>query len=151
MLMARFATLSLCVTFLAGSLVAQLLPPAQPLEDWQMQDASKVRADGSVVSTARFEPNSWFRATVPATVLTTLVNNGVYPEPLYGENMRAIPETLNKTSYWYRAAVNVPGDYKGRRTWLHFGGVNYSGQVWVNGHETGMMRGAFIRGDFDIT
>jgi mannosylglycoprotein endo-beta-mannosidase len=41
--------------------------------------------------------------------------------------------------------------YKGRHTWLHFGGVNYSAQVWVNGHDAGTMRGAFIRGDFDIT
>ena len=116
-----------------------------------MQDASKVGADARVVSSTQFKPQGWYLATVPGTVLTTLVNNAVYPEPLYGENMRAIPESLNKTSYWYRAAVNVPTAYKGRHTWLHFGGVNYSAQVWVNGHEAGTMRGAFIRGDFDIT
>jgi mannosylglycoprotein endo-beta-mannosidase len=151
MLMARFATLSLCFTFLAGSLVAQLVPPAQPLEDWQMQDASKVSADGSVVSSSRFEPNSWFRATVPGTVLTTLVNNGVYPEPLYGENMRSIPETLNRTTYWYRTVVRVPAASKRRHTWLHFQGINYSAKIWVNGHEVGSTRGAFIRGDFDVS
>jgi mannosylglycoprotein endo-beta-mannosidase len=151
MLMARFATLSLWFTFLTGSLVAQLVPPAQPLEDWQMQDASKVSADGSVVSSSRFEPNSWFRATVPGTVLTTLVNNGVYPEPLYGENMRSIPETLNRTTYWYRTVVRVPAASKRRHTWLHFQGINYSAKIWVNGHEVGSTRGAFIRGDFDVS
>ena len=151
MLMARFATLSLCFTFLAGSLAAQLVPPAQPLEDWQMQDASKVSADGSVVSTARFEPNGWYRATVPGTVLTTLVNNGVYPEPLYGENMRSIPETLNRTSYWYRTVVRVPAANKRRHTWLHFQGINYSAKIWVNGQDVGSTRGAFIRGDFDVS
>ena len=151
MLMARFATLSLCFTFLAGSLVAQLVPPAPPLEDWQMQDASKVSDDGAVVSTARFKPKSWFRATVPGTVLTTLVNNGVYPEPLYGENMRAIPESLNKSSYWYRTVVRVPAANKRRHTWLHFQGINYSAKIWVNGHNVGSTRGAFIRGDFDVS
>jgi mannosylglycoprotein endo-beta-mannosidase len=151
MLMARFATLSLWFTFLTGSLVAQLVPPAQPLEDWQMQDASKVSADGSVVSSSRFEPNSWFRATVPGTVLTTLVNNGVYPEPLYGENMRSIPETLNRTTYWYRTVVRVPAASKRRHTWLHFQGINYSAKIWVNGHEVGSTRGAFMRGDFDVS
>ena len=45
----------------------------------------------------------------------------------------------------------MPKAYKGRHTWLHFGGVNYSAQVWVNGQQVGTMRGAFIRGDFDIT
>jgi beta-mannosidase len=84
-------------------------------------------------------------------VLTSLVNNGVYPEPLYGENMRAIPESLNKTSYWYRTTFTVPAASKGHHTWLHLGGINYAAQIWVNGHEAGTMRGAFIRGDFDIS
>ena len=45
---------------------------------------------------------------MPGTVLTSLVNDGVYPEPLYGENNREtiIPESLCKTSYWYRTDVH---------------------------------------------
>src|SRR5439155_20104475 len=31
---------------------------------------------------------AWYRATVPGPVLTTLADNGVYPEPLWGENNR---------------------------------------------------------------
>ena len=136
---------------LSECLFAQSATPAANVQGWQMQDASKVGADAMVVSSTQFKPQGWYPATVPGTVLTTLVDNGVYPEPLYGENMRAIPESLNKASYWYRAGVNVPAAYKGRHTWLHFEGVNYSAQVWVNGHEAGTMRGAFIRGDFDVT
>jgi beta-mannosidase len=116
-----------------------------------MQDSLKVVADGAAISQTAFKPGGWYRATVPGTVLTTLVDNKVYPEPLYGENMRAIPESLNKTSYWYRANFAVPAADKGRYTWLHFGGINYSAEVWVNGHQVGTMLGAFVRGDFDIT
>ena len=123
----------------------------QAIHGWQMQDSAKVTGAGETISTTKFEPQGWYKATVPGTVLTTLVDNGVYPEPLYGENMRAIPESLNKTSYWYRAAFTVPAAYKGRQVWLHFGGVNYSAQIWVNGQHAGTMRGAFIRGDFDIS
>ncbi|HWH56007.1 MAG TPA: glycoside hydrolase family 2 TIM barrel-domain containing protein [Terriglobales bacterium] len=119
--------------------------------NWQMQDASKVKEIGSVVSTSKFKPESWYAAAVPGTVLTTLVNNKVYPEPLYGENMRQIPESLNKTDWWYRTTFNVPKDFKGRHVWLHFAGINYSAEIWVNGHEAGTMKGAFIRGDFDIS
>ena len=118
---------------------------------WQMQDAARVSAAAPVVSTAGFKPVGWYRATVPGTVLTTLVDNKVYPEPLYGENMRGIPESLNRTSYWYRATVPIPSGNRGRHTWLHFAGINYSAEVWVNGREAGTMRGAFRRGDFDIT
>jgi beta-mannosidase len=123
----------------------------QTIDGWQMQDSAKVTEAGPAISATAFSPQGWYAATVPGTVLTTLVNDGVYPNPLYGENMRAIPESLNKTSYWYRAVFMVPASYKGRHVWLHFGGINYSAQVWVNGREAGNMRGAFIRGDFDIT
>ncbi|MGC2260076.1 MAG: sugar-binding domain-containing protein [Candidatus Sulfotelmatobacter sp.] len=132
-------------------LLAQSETEMQTIHGWQMQDSAKVTDAASIISTASFHPQGWYAATVPGTVLTTLVNDGVYPEPLYGENMRAIPESLNKTSYWYRTTFTVPAAYKGRHTWLHFGGINYTAQIWVNGHEAGTMRGAFIRGDFDIS
>jgi mannosylglycoprotein endo-beta-mannosidase len=138
--------LSLLVTV---TVTAQTMPTQ--IQGWSMQDSSKVLADGAAISQAAFKPDGWYRATVPGTVLTTLVNNKVYPEPLYGENMRKIPESLNKASYWYRASFVVPAGDKGRHVWLHFGGINYSAEVWVNGHPVGTMLGAFIRGDFDIT
>jgi mannosylglycoprotein endo-beta-mannosidase len=124
---------------------------AQTLSGWQMQDSAKVIATAADVSSFAFHPQGWYSATVPGTALTTLVNNHVYPEPLYGENMRAIPEGLNKISWWYRTTFDVPGGYKGRHVWLHFAGINYSADIWVNGHRAGNMRGAFVRGDFDIT
>ena len=96
---------------------------------------------------------AWYRATVPGTVLTTLVDNGVYPEPLYGENNRPniIPESLCRTSYWYRTEIEIPAAYGRRRVWLTFDGINYLADVWVNGWKVGEIRGAFARGQFDIT
>ena len=123
----------------------------QSVTEWKLQDAAKVSAAPAAVAMPEFKPEGWYDATVPGTVLTTLVDNKVYPEPLYGENMRAIPESLNKTSYWYRSSFTVPKGYKGKHVWLQFGGVNYSAEVWVNGVQVGKVRGAFIRGDFDIT
>jgi mannosylglycoprotein endo-beta-mannosidase len=65
--------------------------------------------------------------------------------------MRSIPEALNKVSYWYRTTIDVPATYRRRRTWLHFGGVNYAGEIWLNSTKLGTLKGAFARGDFDIT
>jgi len=142
----RFA----CVFFLFGARMS-FAQAEQNVGGWWLQDAAKVAAAPAVVSLATFKPEGWYAATVPGTVLTTLVDNRVYPEPLYGENMRAIPESLNKATYFYRTTLTVPAAYKGRSTWLHFGGINYSAEIWVNGHDVGSMRGAFVRGDFDIT
>ena len=99
------------------------------------------------------QSRAWYRATVPGTVLTTLVNNGVYPEPLYGENNRPniIPESLCRKSYWYRTEIEIPKAYEGRRVWLTFDGINYLADVWVNGWKVGEIRGAFARGQIDIT
>ncbi len=120
---------------------------------WQLQDAAKVPQAGAAVSTLGFSTADWYAATVPGTVLTTLVNNHVYPEPLYGENDRpeVIPESLARSSYWYRTLVDIPKSYDGKQVWLNFEGINYSAAVWVNGVQVGAMRGAFVRGNFDIT
>jgi len=120
---------------------------------WQLQDVAKVPEASSEVSAAAYKTSGWYSATVPGTVLTTLVNNHVYPEPLYGENNRpeTIPESLAHTSYWYRTSVDVPASYKGQHIWLNFDGINYASAVWINGTQIGTTRGAFARGIFDIT
>jgi hypothetical protein len=121
---------------------------------WQMQEAGKVEeTNGEAISQPGYLPKNWYPATVPGTVLTTLVNNKVYPEPLWGENNRPnlIPETLCRTSYWYRNQFTVPASHAGKRTWLNFYGINYMAEVFVNGHKAGEIKGAIVRGIFDVT
>lgn len=143
------ALFSLC------SAAAQSAPPASvPIASgWQLQDVAKVKDSAEKIASAGFKAKGWYTATVPGTVLTTLVNNKVYPDPAYGENNRPeiIPESLNKTSYWYRVAVDIPAAYAGHHVWLNFDGINYSSEIWVNGTKIGTTRGAFVRGKFDIT
>ena len=129
-------------------------PPSVALDSgWQLQEILKVPKTGAEISTAGLDTTGWYRATVPGTVLTTLVNNHVYPEPLYGENNRpeVIPESLARTPYWFRTLIEVPKSYKGHHIWLNFDGINYTAAVWVNGAQVGTIRGAFSRGIFDIT
>ena len=120
---------------------------------WLLEDASKTTARGAEISSAGYATRGWIAATVPGTVLTSLVNDHLYPEPLYGENDRpeVIPESLARTSWWYRAVISVPATYAKHHIWLNFDGVNYSAAVWVNGVPVGSTRGAFLRGNFDIT
>jgi len=140
-----------------GSLaLAANSPLPQPVtiaEDWQLQDAAKVPEPGAAISSTNYKPHSWYNATVPGTVLTSLVNDGVYPEPLYGENNRPdkIPDSLSRTPYWYRTVFSVPKTYSGQHVWLNFEGINFSAQVWVNGRQVGTIKGAFTRGIFDIS
>jgi beta-mannosidase len=120
---------------------------------WQLTDAARCSASGEIISSPDYQPSDWKKATVPGTVLTSLVNEGVYPEPLYGENNRPdkIPESLSRANYWYRTQIVVPQNFARRRVWLNFDGINYIADVWVNGQKVGTIRGAFSRGSFDVT
>jgi hypothetical protein len=107
---------------------------------------------GAQVSMPGFNDSAWLVATVPGTVLTTMIDRGIYPDPDFGLNNLAIPESLNKHDYWYRVEFPTPKhDGIGRRRSLHFAGINYAAEVWLNGQRLGQIRGAFRRGDFDVT
>ena len=90
-------------------------------------------------------------ATVPGTVLTTLVDRGVYPDPDIGLNNMAIPESLSRQDWWYRSTFELPASTQGKRLELVFNGINYAGEIWVNGVQVGRTRGAFARGRFDVS
>jgi hypothetical protein len=119
---------------------------------WEMIEAPRLKdAGGTLLSEPGVDTGDWYDATVPGTVLTTLVDQGVYPDPYYGLNNLLIPESLNKQDYWYRTEFTVPKKFSGRKLTLQFKGINYYAEVWFNGEYLGHITGAFIRGDFDVT
>lgn len=107
---------------------------------WELCEAENICSDG------------WYNATVPGTVLTTLVKQGVYPDPRYGLNNLAIPDDLCRKDWWYRCSFALPEEAKDKKTVeLIFNGINYRADIWLNGSRIGSIAGAFTRGRFDIT
>jgi hypothetical protein len=49
--------------------------------DWEMAESNNVTSSNQSIFSAGFNTSDWFDATVPGTVLTTLVDQGVYPYP----------------------------------------------------------------------
>ncbi len=121
------------------------------LKRWSLVEAPKISDDGTALSKPGYDAKAWYAATVPGTVLTTLVDRGVYPDPDYALNNTAIPESLNKQDYWYRTEFTAPADQDGRHQQLIFKGINYAAEIWLNGEKLGDLKGAFIRGQFDVT
>ena len=118
---------------------------------WTMIPAPKAKDGGREISQPGYNVRDWMSATVPGTVLTTLIDRGVYPDPDYGLNNLAIPESLNKQDYWYRVEFHLPRQARDRHLTLTFEGINYAAVVWLNGQTIGTIKGAFIRGAFDVS
>ncbi|WP_263374852.1 glycosyl hydrolase 2 galactose-binding domain-containing protein [Granulicella aggregans] len=143
--------------------VAQPLPPAETTlaEDspgewkltggWRLIEAPAVSASPEALSTPGFDATAWMPATVPGTVLTTMIDRGRYPDPDFGLNNLAIPEKLNRQDYWYRAEFPTPATNGQPNLSLRLDGINYRAEIWLNGQRLGHIAGAFTRGTFDVT
>jgi len=140
-------------------------------EGWRLQSACKLSAAGDAISTPGFSTEGWIKVTVPSTVLAAQVAAGILPDPYFGDNLRKIPGTdypIGKNyenlpmpadspyhcGWWYRDEITVPAVAKGGHYWLHFGGINYRADIWVNGHkvaDSSQIAGAYRRYDLDVT
>ncbi len=134
-------------------------------DNWEIQSSAVIKQDGSKISTKEFQPDKWYSATVPSTVLAALVDNKVYPDPFFGDNLKTIPgyrsgswlsmpkDSPFRPSWWYRTKFEAPSDWKGQYLTLHLNGINLKANVWLNGHQiadSSSVVGMFRRFEFDI-
>ena len=137
---------------------------------WKLQSACVVNATGDRISVPGFRPAGWIDALVPGTVLGSQVAAGLFPNPYFGMNLRAIPGTdypagkifgylpmseksPYRCSWWYRVAFTAAASTE-KTTWLHFDGINYRANIWLNGKQIAdskQVAGAFRSYDFDIS
>ena len=52
---------------------------------------------------------------------------------------------------WYHRTFTVPDPWRGKRVLLHFGGVDFASEVFVNGHRVGRHWGGATPFSYDIT
>lgn len=119
---------------------------------WYMSNETDILKNNVSPLNSDLDLSDWYKATVPGTVLTTLVDNGVYPDPYWGINNVLIPDSICRMNWWYRTEFVLPDNI--RRTTNHvitFNGINYKAQVWLNNHLLGNINGAFSRGIFNVT
>ena len=140
-------------------------------DGWMIQSSAKVGTDGAAISAPAYRPTDWYRATVPSTVVGTLIEDGLYPDPFFGMNLRDLPGTSFKIGanfvhtamdpqspyavpWWYRTTFRVPASMRGKRVTLNFDGINYRANIWLNGRrlaDSTAAAGTYRRYEYDIT
>ena len=153
--MKRVTITALLLLGSAATLGAQL---RQPLDrGWQLQ---------AMIPAARLH-----QVTVPSTVVGALVTDGTFPDPFFGMNLRSLPGMsyaigknfvhlpMDSASpfarpWWYRTTFRLPASFQGKRVQLHFNGINYRANIWLNGRriaDSTEIAGAYRRYELDIT
>lgn len=52
---------------------------------------------------------------------------------------------------WYKREFTIPREWKHRDVILHFGAVDWSSEVWLNGHKIGEHKGGYSSFEFNVT
>lgn len=143
--------------------------------DWQMKSSVLVPEQGDRISQPDYSAKDWYPTRLPATALSTLIRNRVYPDMRIGLNSFRIPDASDefnqkydltqysylpdrrnpwKDPYWFRTMLTLPESVRGKRVWLNLKGINYRADVWLNGlriADAKQVEGAFSRHCVDAT
>ena len=124
---------------------------------WMARRASEIKTDGNLLSSTPLETTGWIPARVPGTVLTTLLENGLYPAPEFGMNNNLIPDIYEVGNdfytFWFVCQFETPTVPDDRIVWLNFRGINYKAELFLNGKRLNNTthEGMFLRKSFNIT
>jgi exo-1,4-beta-D-glucosaminidase len=165
----------LALSLAAGSVVARATSGPQSMislkEAWAIQSSAQVSDQGQTISTVGYAAKQWYPTTLPSTVFAALVQNHVYPDPYFGMNLRSVPgadyplgrnfsalemsdASPFRNSWWYRTEFTLPKLAHGQHFWLHFDGINYRANVWMNGRQiakSDTLVGMWRLFEFDVT
>ncbi len=99
-----------------------------------------------------FDDSAWKKIPVPSNWQvhgygTPIYTNSRYPHP---RKPPRAPRKYNPVGS-YRTTFTLPSDWKGRKTLIHFDGVNSAFYLWINGKMVGYSQGSRTPAEFDIT
>jgi exo-1,4-beta-D-glucosaminidase len=123
-------------------------------DNWYIHPAERLNQDGEALSVSPVTDN-WIKTSLPTTVIGALSNAGIYKDPFFGMNLEEIPVEQFRKAWWYQTSFDLTGfDPEKEQTKLLLDGINYSANVWLNGHlilSADTTFGAFRQFSCDIT
>jgi exo-1,4-beta-D-glucosaminidase len=117
---------------------------------WQLQSSCIDKSPAPSISSPGFVARDWHKAEVPGTVVGSLVSDKTLPDPDFGMNLKSFPgislggeepfanrdmpaDSPYRCSFWFRTEFPTPTALANGAVWLHFLGINYRANIWLNG------------------
>ncbi|KAJ7977977.1 mannosylglycoprotein endo-beta-mannosidase [Quillaja saponaria] len=124
---------------------------------WLAARSTEVQLTGTQLTTTHppIGPSSpWMEAVVPGTVLATLVKNKIVPDPFYGLENETIIDIADSGreyyTFWFFTSFHCKLS-GAQHLDLNFRAINYSADVYLNGHKMELPKGMFRRHSLDVT
>ena len=122
---------------------------------WRICSSADLKDSGEKISSQGFDSTKWYTSSVPSTVLSALIKNGVYRDLYFGRNLENVARDPFVVSWWYRTEFDLDAETgRSENIWLLFDGINYSANIYLNGSKIASddsTYGAFRRFEFDVT
>ena len=122
--------------------------------NWQVMSSADISVDGSIISSSEIGTDNWYNTTVPNTVMSVLVQNGVFENIFMGDNFDKVPNEQFEIPWWYRTSFSLETKDHEENYQLLFEGINYKANIWLNGQlvaGSDEVEGCFRIFDFNVT
>ena len=147
-----------CIIALTSCLYAGAKQQADDIQlskGWFIQSSEKVDLSGAELSSKATNLNSWYKASVPSTVMGALTaENGLFQDAFMGKNYAEIDRSQFENPWWYVTSFEAPALKNGQHAELAFDGLSYRADVWLNGElvvSADDFFGPFRQFSFDVT
>lgn len=135
------------------------LNSSNPTVKWEVKPQAEVKASGQEIAKAGFQFDKAVTAEVPGVVFSSYVQQGLIPDPNFGDNIYKVDETYFNRPFWYRTQFNLPSSYrKGQKVWLHFDNTNRYADFYLNGkklsgdaNSTRDVSGHMLRSKYEVS
>lgn len=123
---------------------------------WQCKPITEVSVSGAELSRPGQDLSGWMPATVPGTVLGTLLDQKKVPDPFYGMNNQHIKDIYDTGNayytYWFVKSF-MQSAKSDEQVWLKLRGVNYKSDIYLNGKKVNPQThvGMHLRQQYNIT
>ena len=123
-------------------------------DDWVLISSEAVTDASSLSELQQVVELGGHGVTLPATVLSGLIQNGFYPDIYYSNNIDTVSAEPFEKSWWYFKEFSIDEWNAEEYYALTFEGINYQANIWLNGQlvaDADLAEGPFRIFNLDIT